>query len=80
MSLLTAVEYTTSNPARRIALYGRRSAEDDSIGAAKDLTLLERRAKAKGFQVSFKRSDGTVTSAWERYRTDLTTVRSPHRS
>ena len=68
MSLLTAVEYITPHPARRIALYSRCSAEDRSIGSsgmdqdeslplkiassvAKDLALLERRAKAEGFQV-----------------------------
>ena len=31
MSLLTAVEFITSDPARRIALYRRCSAEDRSI-------------------------------------------------
>jgi hypothetical protein len=51
MSLLTAVEFTTSDPARRIALYRRCSAEDWSVGAANDLALLERHAKAEGFQV-----------------------------
>jgi hypothetical protein len=68
MSLLTAVEYITSDPAQRIALYRRCSTEDQSIGssgkrqddsgllkigasAARDLGLLERRAKAEGFQV-----------------------------
>jgi hypothetical protein len=68
MSLLTAVEYITSDPAHRIALYRRCSAEDRSIkssgmgqddplllkiatSVAKDLALLERRAKAEGFQV-----------------------------
>ena len=78
MSLLTAVEYITSDPAHRIALYRRCSAEDLSIrtrgmgqddllllniasSVAKDLALLERRAKAEGFQVSFTRRDETVT-------------------
>lgn len=51
MSVLTAVEYITSDPGHRIALYRRCSGEDDSIGAAKDLALLERRANAEGFQV-----------------------------
>ena len=68
MSLLTAVEYVTSDPALRIALYRRCSPEDRSIrsggmgqddpgllkiasSVAKDLALLERRAKAEGFQV-----------------------------
>jgi hypothetical protein len=66
MSLLTAVEYITSGPARRIALYKRCGAEDQIIGGmgqddawfskiassvAKDLALLERRARAEGFQV-----------------------------
>jgi hypothetical protein len=68
MTLLTAVEYITSHPARRVALYRRCSAEDRSIrssgmgqddprllkiasSVAKDLALLERRAKAEGFQV-----------------------------
>jgi hypothetical protein len=66
MSLLTAVEFITSDPARRIALYRRCSAEDQSISGmgkddarfskiapsvARDLALLERRAKAEGFQV-----------------------------
>jgi hypothetical protein len=67
MSLLTAVEYTISSPDRRIALYKRCSAEDQSVNgmaqddprllkiaasSAMDLGLLERRAKAEGFQVS----------------------------
>jgi hypothetical protein len=68
MSLLTAVEYITSDPAHRIALYRRCSPEalstrSDGTGqddpgflriassVAKDLALLERRAKAEGFQV-----------------------------
>jgi hypothetical protein len=68
MSLLTAVEYITSDPAHRIALYRYCSTEDQSIGsngkrqddsgllkigasAARDLGLLERRARAERFQV-----------------------------
>jgi hypothetical protein len=51
MSLLTAVEYITPDPGHRIALYRRCIAEDDSIGAAKGLALVERRANAEGFQV-----------------------------
>jgi hypothetical protein len=51
MTLLNAVEYTTPDPAHRIALYRRCSAEDRSVGAAKDLALLERRAQDEGFQV-----------------------------
>jgi hypothetical protein len=66
MSLLDAVEYTTPDPDRRVALYGRCTAEDRSISAvaqdypgpfkiassaAQDLAQLERRAKAEGFQV-----------------------------
>jgi hypothetical protein len=68
MSLLTAVEYITSDPALRIALYRRCSDEDQSTrssdisqdnprllkiasSVARDLALLERRAKAEGFQV-----------------------------
>jgi plasmid replication initiation protein len=65
MSLLNAVEYVTADPAHRIALY-RRCAEDRSVNGmgqdaprlleiassvAKDLVLLERRAKAEGFRV-----------------------------
>jgi hypothetical protein len=65
MSLLNAVEYVTSDPARRIGLYKRCSAEDRSISGmgqddvrpltmtssvSKDLALLERRAQAEGFQ------------------------------
>jgi hypothetical protein len=64
--LLDAVEYVTSDPAHRIALYRGCSAEDWSVrgmgqddacfskiapSVAKDLALLERRAKAEGFQV-----------------------------
>jgi hypothetical protein len=66
MSLLTAVEYITSDPAHRIALYRRCSAEDRSVNGmgqddprllkidssvAKDLAFLQRRAMAEGFQV-----------------------------
>jgi hypothetical protein len=66
MSLLDALEYTTCDPDRRIALYGRCSGEDLSAdgrvqgdprvlkiasSSALDLALLERRAKAEGFQV-----------------------------
>jgi hypothetical protein len=68
MTLLTAVEYVTPDPARRVALYRRCSSEDrgfrsDGMGqddprllkiassVANDLALLERRARAEGFQV-----------------------------
>ena len=64
MSLLTAVEFTTSDHARRIALYRLCSPEDRSVmgqddpgplkiasSVIKDLALLERRAKAEGFRV-----------------------------
>jgi hypothetical protein len=66
MSLLTAVEYITHDPAHRIALYRRCSAVDQCISGmgqndarfskitssvASDLALLERRARAEGFQV-----------------------------
>jgi hypothetical protein len=67
MSLLSAVEYITPDLARRIALYRCCSPENRSgsggMGqddtrilkivrlAAKDLALLERRAKAEGFEV-----------------------------
>jgi hypothetical protein len=67
MSLLNAVEYITPDPARRIALYRRCSPEDRSTrsgvvgqddlrlleiaSSATDLALLERRARAEGFQV-----------------------------
>jgi hypothetical protein len=67
MSLLDAVEFVTSDPGQRIALY-RRCAEDADIQArglsqddprllkiasssALDLAFLERRAQAEGFQV-----------------------------
>jgi hypothetical protein len=67
MSLLTAVEFTTSDPAFRVALY-RRCAEGGDIQArglsqadprllkiasssALDLAFLERRARGEGFQV-----------------------------
>jgi hypothetical protein len=50
MTLLMAVEYVTPHPAHRIALYRCCHAEDQSIGSAKDLALLERRAQAEGFQ------------------------------
>ena len=68
MSLLTAVEYITSDPAAGIVLYRRCSNESRIIGsngagqddpglstigrsAAKDLALLERRARSEGFQI-----------------------------
>jgi hypothetical protein len=65
MNLLTAVEFTTCDPARQIALYHRCSTEDRSLSnvgqnqpcpskiasSVRDLALLERRAKAEGFQV-----------------------------
>jgi hypothetical protein len=66
MSLFTAVEYITADPSHRIALYKRCSAEDRRVNdmgqdaprllkiassVAKDLALLERRAKAEEFQV-----------------------------
>jgi hypothetical protein len=51
MSLLTAVEYITPDPGRRVALYKGCHAQDHSIGAAKDLALLERRARVEGFHV-----------------------------
>jgi hypothetical protein len=67
MSLLTAVEFTTSDPSHRVALY-RRCTEDGDIQArglsqddprllkiasssALDLAFLERRARGEGFQV-----------------------------
>jgi hypothetical protein len=50
MSLLTAVEYITFDPDRRIALYRGCHAEDQSVGDAKDLAFLERRARAEGFK------------------------------
>jgi hypothetical protein len=68
MSLLDAVEYTTSDPERRIALYIRCSAEERGLNgmahdarlktgssSAVDLPLLERRAIAEGFGI--RRSD-----------------------
>jgi hypothetical protein len=66
MTLLNAVEYVTSDPAHRIALYRRCSPEDRSFSGmgqddvrllsaassvAKDLAFLERRARVEGFQV-----------------------------
>ena len=68
MSLLTAVEFITSDPAHRVALYRRcipkeRSilsggvAQDDACllkidsSVDKDLTFLQRRAAAEGFQI-----------------------------
>jgi hypothetical protein len=51
MTLLNAVEYITPHPAHRIDLYKCCHAEDQSIGTAKDLALLERRARVEGFQV-----------------------------
>jgi hypothetical protein len=66
MSLLTAVEYITHDPAHRIAFYRRCSAVDQCISGmgqndarfskitssvVSDLALLERRARAEGFQV-----------------------------
>ena len=66
VTLLTAVEFITADPGRRIALYGRCSAEDRSVNgmgegdprflkiaasSAMDLALLERRTKAEGFRV-----------------------------
>jgi hypothetical protein len=67
MSLLTAVEYVTSDPGARIVLYRRCNAENRSIecsgtgqdnwglstiarSVAKELALLERRARSEGFQ------------------------------
>jgi hypothetical protein len=64
MNLLTAVEYITPDPGRCVALYRGGHAEDHSISGmgqddarfskiapsvAKDLALLERRARAEGF-------------------------------
>jgi len=66
MTLLDAVEYITPDPDRRIALYGRCSADNQSVNgvdqddpglleidslAAKELARLERRAKAEGFSI-----------------------------
>jgi hypothetical protein len=62
--MLTAVEYITGDPGHRLALYRRCSAEDRSVNGmaqddsplniaapvARDLALLERRARAEGFQ------------------------------
>jgi hypothetical protein len=70
MSLLDAVEYTTPDPDRRIALYGCCSNEDRSVNGrnqddprlfkvaslvASDTAFLKRRALAEGFQISMKR-------------------------
>jgi hypothetical protein len=66
MTLLTAVEFVTADPAHRIALY-RRCAEDGDVQSrglsqgdprlskiaspsTLDLAFLKRRAKAEGFQ------------------------------
>ena len=64
MSLLTAVEFITHDPLHRIVLYRRGSAEGQSVNGigqdeprllkiassiAKDLALLERRARAEGY-------------------------------
>jgi len=63
MSLLTAVEYITSDTGRQVVLYRRCSLEDWGIGsscmkqdnpclsASRDLALLDRRARAEGHQV-----------------------------
>jgi hypothetical protein len=63
MSLLTAVEYITSDAGRQVVLYRRCSLEDWGIGsscmeqdnprlsASRDLALLDRRARAEGHQV-----------------------------
>jgi hypothetical protein len=89
MTLLTAVEYISPNPARRLSHYRCCSSEDRGVSGmdqddarsskiassvAKYLTLLERRAKAKGFQVE-EGWDGDL--ALERSRMDLAPVRSP---
>jgi hypothetical protein len=64
MGMLTAVEYITGDPGHRLALYRRCSVEDRSVNGmaqddgplniaapvARDLALLERRARAEGFQ------------------------------
>ena len=67
MGLIAAVEYITCNPAHRLSLYRRCSAEDRSTRSsgmseddprllqiaslvANDLALLERRARAEGYQ------------------------------
>jgi hypothetical protein len=51
MTLLDAVEYITPDPAHRVALYIHCSGEEGSIGAARDVALLERRARAEGFHI-----------------------------
>jgi hypothetical protein len=51
MTLLTAVEYVSPDPGLRFALYRSCCVEDRSNGAARDLALLERRARTEGFQV-----------------------------
>jgi hypothetical protein len=61
MSLLTAVEYITSDPGRRFAIYRlcspgggnikTRGTGQDAPSLAKDLAFLERRARAEGCQV-----------------------------
>jgi hypothetical protein len=63
ISLLTAVEYITSDAGRQVVLYRRCSLEDWGIGfscigqdnphlsASRDLALLDRRARAEGHQV-----------------------------
>jgi hypothetical protein len=69
MSLLDAVEYTTSDPERRLALYTHCNAEDRGLNgmayddphlktvssSAVDLAFLERRAMAEVFR--FRRRD-----------------------
>jgi hypothetical protein len=50
MGLLTAVEYITSDPAHRIALYRRCSAEDQSIGSARISPYLSTAPTPKGFR------------------------------
>jgi hypothetical protein len=62
-SLLTAVEYLTSDAGRQVVLYRRCSLEDRCIGSScmgqdnprpsafRDLALLDRRARAEGHQV-----------------------------
>ena len=79
MSLLTAVEFITSDPARRIALYRLCSPEDRSIrssGMGQDdpglLKIASSVAKDLAFLSAalrpkgfrFRRRDETVTSAW----------------
>lgn len=51
MTLLDSVEFVTADLGRRIALYSRCLPEDTTIGSARDLALLDRRAMAEGFQV-----------------------------